>query len=145
MSRATREQIFAALFTKLQAVSGLTTVSRRLKNTQDIQPEEYPAAFQVQGAQKIVYKGAVPSVLDMEASWVLNTYSDDPTVAPSTALNALIDAACAQLNPSPGFDRQDLGGLVEYCAVEGSIDVVEGVLGNRAVAVIPIRIVLAGF
>lgn len=145
MSRATREAVFAALFAQLQAVPGLTLVSRRLKNTQDIAAEDFPAAFQVQGPQKIIYKGGVPAVLDMEVSWVLSVNNDDPSSAPSTDLNNLIDAACAQIAPAPGFERQDLGGLVEYCAVEGTIDVVEGVLGNRAVAVIPIRIVMAGF
>lgn len=83
----------------------------------------------------------------MEAAWVLYNYSDDPNVAPSTGLNVLVDAALAALTPTPQYPmaKNTLGGLVEYAAVVGSIEIYEGVLGNFAVAIIPIKINLAGF
>jgi hypothetical protein len=145
MIRATREQVYAALFAKLQSVTGLTTVSRRLQNVQDVQPESFPAAYQLQGQQMAKYQGATPSLLTWKADWLLYVHDADLSSAPSTQLNALIDAASNVLTPAPGFERQTLGGLVEYCAVDGNIQVFEGVLGDRAVAVLPITIVLAGF
>ena len=145
MSRPTREAVYAALFAKLQTLPGLVTVSRRLQNVQDVQPEAFPAAFQLQGQQDTRYSGATPAANTWRADWLLYAHDDNPDSAPSIQLNGLIDAAVALLAPSPGFDKQSLGGLVEYCAIDGAIQVFEGVLGNRAVAVLPITIVLPGF
>lgn len=145
MTRATREAVYAALFAKLQGLPGLVTVSRRLQNVQDVQPESFPAAFQLQGEQQSKFSGNTPAIFTWRADWLLYVHNDDQSSAPSTQLNTLIDAACALLNPSPALNRQTLGGLVEYCAIDGNIQVFEGVLGNRAVAVLPITIVLPGF
>lgn len=145
MSRATREAVYAALFAKLQALPGVVTASRRLRNVQDVQPECFPAAFQLQGNQDARFSGANPTTNTWRADWLLYAYDDDPTAAPSTKLNAMIDDAVALLAPPPGFDKQTLGGLVEYAAIDGSIQVFEGVLGDRAVAVLPITLVLPGF
>ena len=145
MSRASRESIYAALFAQLQSMSGLATSSRRLKNIQDMQPEELPAAFQVQEKQPVKYTGSTPAKLTLRASWLLYAYSGDVTVAPSTVLNNLLDQADALLTPkNPGL-RNTLGGLVEYAAISGDIDIFEGVLGDRCLAIVPIEIVLAGF
>jgi hypothetical protein len=145
MSRATREAVYAALFAKLQTLPGIVTVSRRLQNVQDVQPESFPAAFQLQGKQQAKFSGAMPTTNTWRADWLLYAYNDDPASAPSIQLNSMVDAAVALLTPAPAFDKQSLGGLVEYCAIDGDIEVFEGVLGNRAVAVIPITIVLPGF
>lgn len=145
MSRATREAVYAALFAKLQSLPGLVTASRRLRNVQDVQPEEFPAAFQLQGPQDAKYSGNTPAIFTWKADWLLYVHNDDPASAPSTSLNTLIDAACALLNPPPGSNKQTLGGMVEYCAIDGAIQVFEGVLGDRAVAVLPITLVLPGF
>jgi hypothetical protein len=145
MSRASRESVYAALFAKLQSLPGLVTVSRRLQNVQDVAPESFPAAFQLQGEQSAKFSGNTPAVFTWKADWLLYVHNDDPTSAPSTSLNTLIDAASALLNPPPGQNKQTLGGLVEYCAIDGPVQVFEGVLGDRAVAILPISIVLAGF
>lgn len=145
MTRATREAVYAALFAKLQSLPGVVTVSRRLRNVQDVQPEEFPAAFQLQGQQDASYQGNTPAKFMWRADWLLYVHVEDPASAPSTQLNTLIDAASALLNPPPGSNKQTLGGLVEYCAIDGAIQVFEGVLGDRAVAVLPITIVLPGF
>ncbi len=145
MSRPTREAIFLALFAKMQTISGIVMSSRRLQNVQDMDPVSLPAGFQLQGKQSIKYKGSVPAANDWYASWIFYGYSADPSIAPSTSLNNIIDAACTILQPPVENNRQTLGGLVEYAAVEGDIEIFEGVLGDRAVAILPIRIILAGF
>lgn len=145
MSRASRESVFAALFGVLQGAYAWKTVSRRLQNVQDVAAEDFPAAYQVQGNQTTKYQGSVPAAGDWRVNWILYAYNDDPSTAPSVQLNTLVDAALAALAPATGFDKNTLGGLVEYCAVEGDIEIFEGVLGDRAIAIIPIRIVIAGF
>lgn len=143
--RPSRESVFAALFVSLQGAYAWQTASRRLQNVQDVQPEAFPAAFQMQGNQAMKYKGDTPAVGDWNASWILYAYSVEPLIAPSVQLNAMVDAALAALTPTPAGVRNTLGGLAEYCAAEGNIEIFEGVLGDRAIAIIPIRILVAGF
>lgn len=143
---ASRESVYAALFAILQGAYAWQTVSRRLQNLQDLQPEAFPAAYQLQGNQKLTYQGGTPTVGEWQAQWLLYAYSADTTVPPSTQLNAMVDAVLAALKPNPGpLQRNTLGGLVEYAAAEGDIEIFEGVLGDRAIAVIPIRILVPGF
>jgi hypothetical protein len=145
MSRPSRESVFSALFSVLQGCYDWKTCSRRLVNVQDVQPEEFPAAFQLQGTQAQSFKGAAPSIGQWHASWLLYAYSTDPTVAPSTALNAMVDAVMTALAPNNITGQFTLGGLVTYAAVDGDIEIFEGVLGDRAIAIVPIRIVVPGF
>lgn len=145
MSRASREEVFAALYATLAGVADWKVCSRRLRNAQDMQPEDFPAAFQVQGTQNLKYQGSVPTVNTWHASWLIYTQTSDPDGAPSIELNQRIDAACAALAPPVGCLKQALGGLVEHAGIVGDIEIYEGVLGDRAVAVLPITIVLAGF
>jgi len=145
MTRPTRETVFAALFAQAQKAAGFTTFSRRLKSVTDTPAEDMPALYQVQVPEKRIYKPDAPPVNDWNAFWVIQGHEDDPTAAPSSALNPLLEAAAATLNPDAGDSVYTLGGLVTYCAIEGTIDIVEGVLGDRFVAVLPIRIILPGF
>lgn len=143
---ASRESVHAGLFAILQGAYAWRVCSRRLQNVQDMQPEQLPAAFQLQGQQKLTYQGDVPTTGEWQAQWLLYAYSADTTVPPSTQLNAMVDAVLAALKPNPGpLQRNTLGGLVEYAAAEGEIEIFEGVLGDRAIAVIPIRILVPGF
>jgi hypothetical protein len=145
MSRTTREQVYAALYAKLQGISGLTTVGRKLKNIQDIASESLPAAFQVQEKQSAKYQGSVPTRAVLRASWLFYNYDADDAVAPSTGLNNLVDAACAALAAPSPMQKNTLGGLVEYVAIDGDIEIFEGVLGDRAIAIVPIEMILPGF
>lgn len=145
MSRATREQVYSALFVLLQGLPGLKTSSRRLKNVQDLQPEEMPAAFQLQEKQSPKYHGSVPTNTTLRANWLLYVQNSDPTIALTTQLNALVDAACAAMAAPSPVQKNTIGGLVEYAAISGDIEIFEGVLGDRAIAIVPIEIILPGF
>lgn len=145
MSRPSRESIYAALFALLQGIPGLTTVSRRLVNAQDVQPESFPAAYQVQEKQSAKYQGVMATKATLRASWLFYVYDSDPAGVLSTQLNQFVDAACAALAAQPPTGRNTLGGLVEYVAISGDIEIFEGVLGDRAIAIVPIEIVLPGF
>ena len=146
MSRATFEQVYAALFALSTSVPGLTTTSRRLKNAQDVAPADSPALYQVQGQQKALYKPNDPGIIwDITATWIIVVIDNDPTQPITPVLNPIMDAITAALAPLPSQPRNTLGGLVESCAIEGSVEIYEGVLGDRAIAVVPIRLLLAGF
>ena len=144
MSKPTREAVFAALFAKLAGITALKTSSRTLKSIQDMNLEELPAAFQTQGKQVLLFKGSTPTLNDWTASWIFYASSNDAVCA-STVLNDLVDAACSILSPPTGNNRQTLGGIVEYATIVGDIEIFEGLLGDKAIAIIPIKIVLGGF
>lgn len=139
------ETVFAALYAKLAGVANFITAGRRLVNVQDLNPEQFPAAFQLEGKQTFKYSPNSPPVLTLRASWVLYTYQTDPTAAQSTPLNLLLDAVRTALAPTPGLIKNTLGGLVEYVAIDGDIEIFEGVLGERAVAIVPLVLVMPGF
>ena len=139
------EAVFAALYAKLDGIANFATIDRRLMNVQDLQPEQFPAAFQVQGKQTWKFTPNSPPVLTLRATWVLYTFQSDKTASPSTPLNLLLDAARAAMQPPGGQIKQTLGGLVEFAAIQGDVDIFEGVLGERAVALLPIAIVMPGF
>ncbi len=146
MSRATFEQVYSALFALAAGIPNLTTSSRRLKNAQDVAPADSPALYQVQGQQKAIYTENAPGIIwDITATWIVVVVDNDPTEPITPTLNPILDAIAAALAPSQAQPRNTLGGLVETCAIDGNVEIFEGVLGARAVAVIPIRIVLAGF
>jgi hypothetical protein len=139
-----RETIFAALFAKVSAASGFVTTSRKFRAAVDVTPEEMPAMFQIQGNQDTGRKYRLPTKYILRAElWIYaHSTSGDADTPPSTILNSLTDAVEATLAPSPGKDEQtlDISG-VERCAIDGTIDVVEGVLSNVSITVIPIVII----
>ena len=139
------EDVFAALFAKLSVIPGLATSSRRLANVQDLNPEQFPAAYQVEGKQTFKFTPNAPAILTLRATWVFYAFESDQTQAPSTALNLLLDSARVAMLPPAGSVVQTLSGLVEFAAIQGEVEIFEGVLGDRAVALVPIAIVMPGF
>ena len=140
---APRETIQAALFQRLAAIPGFTTSSRRLKHWADVAPAEQPALFQVQKGESWTRKDGLPPArrLSVELFVYVNTAAD-PTVAPSQVMNPLIDAIEAALAPDPGHVTQTLGGLVEHAWIAGRIESDEGLLGDQAVAILPVEILV---
>ena len=145
MNRPSRESVYAALFSVLQTLPGVTTCSRRLVNVQGLEPERFPAAYQMQDEQQTYYKGTTPTHNVWKASWILYAYQSDETQPISPLLNSMVDAVAILLTPDPGQPAVTLGGLVTHVGIDGTVQVFEGVLGDRAVAVVPISIVLPGF
>jgi hypothetical protein len=136
-----RESIYAALFAKVSAAASFTTISRRLQHWTDVSPSLQPALFQAQvdeTAQTVPGLNTV-FVLKVDLYIYVNT-AGDSTLSPSTLINPLIDSVLAALAPDKVTNKQTLGGLVEYCVVDGRIVTDEGVLGDQGVCIIPIAI-----
>jgi hypothetical protein len=138
-----RENIYVALFALVTTLpSTIKESGRRLKHWNDV--NEFPAVFQAQKTEVASKSGrGVPTkwlfTCDLYV-YVKATGTD----LPSTALNAVLDQITTALAaPEPIDNRQTLGGLVEDCWIDGPIQTDEGVLGDIAVAIIPIHILVA--
>jgi hypothetical protein len=137
-----REPIYTALFAKLAAVPGIVTASRKLKHWSDVPAIEQPALFMAQGAETAIRAAGLLTkwVLDVKVYVYVNTSG---ALAPSSALNPILDAIEAIMNPALVGSRQSLGGLVHDARIEGAVETDEGSLGDQAVAIIPVRIITA--
>lgn len=142
-----RETIYAALFALVSSSASFVTASRKLTHWSDVGPEEHPAIFQRQTDETwIVQKGLPPKIqLHVELYIYVHTLSQqlDPTVVPSQMLNPLLDAVDAALAVD---DRSNnvltLGGLVSHCWIDGKTENFEGMIGDQAVAIIPVSILV---
>ena len=140
-----RETIYAALFAKLAASASFVTTSRRLKAWSDVSPIEQPALFLAQRSETATTVARQPTKwrLDVDVYLYVNT-GGDPAVAPSTILNPILDAIVAAMGPDNGATNlATLGGLVQHAWIEGKIQPDEGVLGDQALAIVPISLLVA--
>lgn len=139
-----REAIYAALFTRLAAIPGLKTSSRRLKHWNDTQPEEQPALFMAQGNQVPNTTSGEPCKWLLAADVYVYARTNDGR-APGTVLNELLDAIEAALPLSPFTGVHDNLGRadVAWARIDGAIETDEGTLGDQAVAIVPIRVLAA--
>lgn len=137
-----REAIFAALFALVSANASYRTTSRKLKLWSDVAPADQPALFMTQGKETADALYKQPTKWTLHASLYVYTHQNSLDTLPSTALNNLIDAIEMALYQGPASTEQTLGGLVSHCRISGDIETDEGVLGDQAVAIIPIAIVV---
>ena len=141
-----REAIVVALFGLLAAVPGFAVCERRLRHWNDVPDAEQPYLCLAQGGQSVAQgdpaKG-VPPKWTLEADIYLYARTTGGLV-PASVLNPLVDAVEDALQPQyPALEKcQTLGGLVQHCWIEGNIETDEGTLGDQAVAIIPIKILV---
>lgn len=138
-----REAIYSALWNAVSAAAPFATASRRLRHWSDVSPPEQPALFLSEKTQEGRSEAhATPIVWSLDADLYIYAHSSDPAAAPATILNPLIDALEAALAPNPktGLNNLGLPQFVRHCRVEGKIETDEGVLGDQAVAIVPVKI-----
>ena len=138
-----REPIYAALFDLAAGAAGFVTAERRLRHWSDVAPAEQPALFMTQKSEVASVKmlGA-PTVWTLLVEFYLYAHSSDPYLSPATVLNPLVDAVEAALAPAATTGLQDLGlpSMVQHAMIAGKIETEEGVLGDQAIAIIPVEI-----
>jgi len=137
-----REAIYAALFSLLGNCAPFAVTGRRLQAWEDTQ--EQPALFQMQSGEQAA-EGAAGMPLRWKLSvriWIYAKTDGSPSAVPSSALNPLIDAVDSVLGGSSLAigRKQTLGGLVLNAWIDGEVRIFEGVLGQQAVAIIPVSI-----
>ncbi|MBV9858753.1 MAG: hypothetical protein JO038_01405 [Alphaproteobacteria bacterium] len=138
-----REPIYAALFAVAQGAAGFVTAGRRLRHWSEVAPTEQPALFMSQRSETATVKAeGAPIVWTLAVDLYVYVHSSDPYAAPASLLNPLLDGVEAALAPSPVTGIQDLGlpGMVQHARIVGRIDTDEGVLGDQAVAILPIEL-----
>lgn len=137
----TRELIYSTLFDLLKGVGEFKTTSRRLKHWSDVAPAQQPALFVSQRTEIVTRIPGLNPVWDLHLDvYIYANTGGDKSLAPSQILNPLIDAIEEALKPNAIDNKQTLGGLVQHAWIDGAIETDEGVLGDQAVAIIPVVI-----
>lgn len=147
----TREQVYAAAFAKAETLlvangGAFNFMSRRLQFVEEVPSENFPHLFQFQMNQEPLLhslSGPVGWWLDLE--WYVGVEQPDTNLPSTPVLNPRIDDVCDLLTVDPSEPTTltfEAGGEEFNCAmwINGTIQVWEGLLGNRAVAIIPIRV-----
>jgi hypothetical protein len=140
-----REAIYSALFARLQNAYAWNTASRRLLHWSDVTALQQPAMFLAQAGEQPQTISHQPSKWKLNVKvWVYANCQTAAGPAASSVLNPLLDAVQAAIAPNgSGLETQTLGGLVEWVRIEGNIETDEGLLGDQAVAVIPVTLLTA--
>ena len=146
----TREGIAAALFALVQSLPGLVTTSRRLRMWTDVDPADQPAAFLAMANQSPSQDpDGLPTQWHLKFTVSLYAHNTDPATAPSTVINNLLDALEVAIKPvqfgMPGFPGSvqvlgDTTGRIRHAWISGEVETDEGVLGDQAIAIVPIAI-----
>lgn len=137
-----REQVYATLFGYLQTASGFTNYSRVLRHWNEVPSEQQPIAMQMEGRQHADAPTLRLTKWTFHAEWYVYAHAANTSGDVVVLLNQLVDAAVATLEPGPAYDAQTLGDLVTSCRVQGDIETSEGRLGEQAVAIIPLIIIV---
>jgi hypothetical protein len=148
-----REDVYAAVFAFF---AGLVTQDRPLfklatrkpSTWEGVSPDDQPALLMRQKREQALRKKGLPTVWTFHLELLLYVHTgaqNDSAIIPAEILNPLLDAIEASL----AVDDQSnaactLGGLVSHCAINGDIEIFSGDLGDEAVAIVPIEILVNG-
>jgi hypothetical protein len=138
-----RESIYAALWALGAGAARFASANRRLRHWTDLAPGEQPALFMSEKGGHATTKAlGAPIVWTLYADFYVYVHSSDPYLAPAMLLNPLLDAIEAALTPSPATGVQNLGlpTMVQHAYIAGKVETDEGVLGDQAIAILPIEI-----
>lgn len=152
----TRETIYAALFAFWQALT-LPTVpvptpafklaTRKVTTWDQVAPEDAPALLMQQVREVSERRRGLPTKWTLEVKLFLYVHTGantDADIVPSQILNPLLDAIDGALVVDDiNNNACTLGGLVSSCQISGAIETYPGDLGDEAVAVVPLSIVIA--
>lgn len=131
----------AAVNAKAVSLStGFLTTSRRLKHWSQVAAQ--PAMFLRSIDEENSYANITLQRLTIPAEiWIYSNAGEDPNAVPEIALNNLLDAVQAAFAPDDyQSGRFTLGGLVEWCRLEGKIEKESGDASGQAVAVADVLI-----
>lgn len=132
------EAAMAALFALTNPLTQFKTRSRRLQFVEDMAPETLPAVFQNQVSRTDNFALNTIYAADIDVEWYVYAYQANDLEPSTPILNPLVDAALNALPPD--WTKITLaGGATATVFRAGPAHFFEGLLGQRAVARIPIR------
>jgi hypothetical protein len=138
-----RESIYAALWALGAGAASFASANRRLRHWADVAPAEQPALFMSEKGGHAVMKAlGGPIAWTLYADFYIYVHSSDPYLAPALLLNPLLDALEAALAPPLATGIQNLGlpAMVQHAYISGKVETDEGVLGDQAIAIVPVEI-----
>jgi hypothetical protein len=138
-----REAIYSALWELAAGSANFASASRRLRHWTDVAPLEQPALFMSEkGGRAVVKRLGAPIVWTLYAEFYIYVHSSDPYLAPAAILNPLLDSLEAALAPPASTGIQNLGvpEMVQHAYIAGKVETDGGVLGDQAIAIIPVEI-----
>ena len=136
-----RETAFLALFALVQGIPGIKTCTRRLKHWQDTAAEDQPAIYMEHTGEVTQPVRGLPSRIVLETNLWLYVRSEGQPVGPT--LNPILDVIYAAFEPKNDGDHTlTLSGLVHHCWIEGQTQIFEGDLGEEAVAIVPVKLLV---
>lgn len=126
--------------TAVALTTGFLTFSRRLKFWQEV--TEQPALFLRQTDDDSDWPNTVLQALTLNAEiWIYSNFGQNPDLIPETPLNSMLDAIDQVFLPDDGMsNRFTLGGLVNWCRINGKTQLDPGDISGQAIAVIPVEI-----
>jgi len=146
-----RESIYAAIFTFWSNLTvggspAFKSATRKLKIWENVEPEDQPALLQLQRRETVTRPKGLPARWTLTVDLYLYVHTganNDPSVVPSQLLNPLMDAVeAAMIVDDVGNNAVTLGGLVSHCFIDGAVEIFEGNLGDQAVCIIPLTVVV---
>jgi hypothetical protein len=146
-----RENIYAALFEFWSSLTvggspAFKLATRKLKTWEDVEAEDQPALLQLQRRETVTKPRGLPAKWTFSIDLYLYVHTGaitDTNVVPSQLLNPLMDAVEAALTiDDKANDACTLGGLVSHCFIDGAVETFEGNLGDQAVMIIPLTVVV---
>ncbi len=147
----TRETIYAALFAYF---SGLTDggsalfkkATRKLTVWEGVEAEDQPALLMLQKSELCQRQRGLPSKWTLRIDLYLYVHTgamNDPDLIPSQIFNPLMDAIEASVAIDDLSNNTcTLGGLVYHTFIDGDVEVFEGNLGDQAVVIVPITVLV---
>jgi hypothetical protein len=138
-----REAIYSALWGVGSGAWSFASANRRLRHWSDVAAIEQPALFMSEkGGRASVRALGAPIIWTLYADFYIYVHSSDPYAAPAMILNPLLDSLESALAPAPATGIQNLGlpQWVQHAYIAGKIETDEGVLGDQAIAIVPVEI-----
>ena len=129
-----RELIYSTIWKRVNTLSHFRMASRRIIHWSELEQKAQPALFMVQVGETAIVTPGLPTQWRFNIE--LHIYArNPPEVPPGVMLNPLIDAVCNRLQKKELFIPP-----IQWCRVEGRIDIDEGEPGDQLAAVIPVVI-----
>ena len=138
-----REQIATALFELVSTAGQFASKNRRLIHWSDVDSAAQPfICLSEKGGEASTKALGTPQIWHLHFDIHVYAFSSDPYASPMTVLNPLLDSIERALAPNPVTGIQNLGlpDQVQHVYIDGKLETDEGVLGDQAVAVIPVMV-----
>lgn len=146
-----RETLYAAVFAFFSALTAggsplFKSATRSLTTWESVSPDDSPALLVRQRTEQAERRKGFPTKWRLNIDLFLYAHTganNDPTIIPAHVLNPLLDAIeGALVVDDQSNDACTLGGLVSHCAINGAVEIYQGNLGDEAVAIVPIEILV---